>query len=145
MDLLSDETRAALSAFPKARKERLLQHLNKALQLVTHADRTVNDDVREQVLVSFSERVRIEKESYDRMLLRAAALRHEERQTKRIAFLITGMIFLSVIGLGLVLSDERRLYSVHEWLAKWYYFFFVHDQSHDSMFLGKDEAFDLYA
>ncbi|CUG43583.1 transmembrane protein, putative [Bodo saltans] len=95
---------------------------------------------------TFSLRIRSEIESFERIKQRAKEMREAEAETRKVAFILTFLVLLAAISLGIYLSDDRRLYSVHEFFAKWYYEIFVHDnRKGNRLFVDKDENYDMYA
>lgn len=135
-----DEVAKYLVLLPQRRQRQLQEQIDAACASVS------NSEELKTLHGTLAARVRAEVESYERVKRRAKELREAESATRRIALLLTFVVLLLAVGLGLFLADDRRLYNVHEFFAKWYYELFVHDPRRGNrLFLDKDEGYDMYA
>lgn len=137
---MDEEFNQNLAKLPKGRQQLLLEQFRRSTGGVSDAAslKTATD--------LFSQRVLSEVESFERVKRRASELRKSESEIRKLALLLTFLVLVVAVSLGIYLSDDRRLYSVHEFFAKWYYELFVHDpRKGNRLFIDKDENYDMYA
>jgi hypothetical protein len=128
-----------MAQLPKGRQQYLQDQFVKA-------SAGLSGDALKSLVETFSIRIRSETESFERIKQRALEMRIAEAQTRKVALFFTLVVLLLAVSLGVYLSDDRRLYSVHEFFATWYYNFFVHDHRRGNrLFVDKEENYDMYA
>lgn len=149
--LRKDASREILASFSQTKRVRMLEQLQKTIDLIEQesADqpRGVQDEVLDRVFDSFESRLVLEQEAHRRVQERAKKMQEEESATRRIALTLTVLVLAISIAIGVYLADEKRFYKVHEFFAKWYYYLFVHDpRKGTNIFLQEGQGeFDLYS